>query len=821
MGGMKTAGLWNDVRFAMRGLFRAPAFTVIMVGTLALGIGATTVIFSVVNGVLLKPLPFEDPDELVGVGMTPFPSLRGISSLSTAQYFTYRDENRVFEDIGFWDDRQVSVTGVAEPEQLSAMLVTAGLLPLLRVQPVIGRRFTEEDDSPGAPETVMLSHAYWQRQFRADPGVVGSTLGVDGRPREILGVLPPQFTLPRQETAVYLPYQLDQAEAYFGGFNHQAIARLLPGATIEQAGADVERMMPMAVEQFYVPGRMTLGMFEDRDWVADLRPLKQDYVGDTGNVLWVLLGTVGIVLLIACANVANLFLVRSAGRQQEVAVRTAMGAARGQIARQFLLESLVLGLMGGLAGLGLAFGGVRLLTWMGPESLPRLNEISLDSAVLTFTLGISLLSGLVFGLFPVFRLGGLDLVASLKEGGRGVSVGKERHRARNTLIVAQMALALVLLAGSGLMIRSFQALRNVDPGFANPEEVLTFRVAIPAAEIEDEAEVALAYEDIWRRLREIPGVTSVGGSTSLTMDGHGSVGPNLIWIEDFPVPADQLPRATRTKWITGAYFEAMQNPILAGRPIEWSDIHDRALVVVVTANFAEEHWGSPFAALGKRISWIRPAGGDTWEEIVGVVGDVHDIGLSQPAPPVVFVPMGRRTLAFAVRTSRPTASSLLPEVRAVVGAVNPNLPLADIRTLDEILDQSMARTSFTLVMLSIAAAVALALGLVGIYGVISYVVSQRTREIGVRMALGADHRDVSWMVLRQGMILTSIGVVVGLVAAVGLTRHMSSLLYGVEATDPVTFGVVVAVLVAVALVASYLPALRASRTDPLEALRFE
>ena len=304
---MKTAGLWNDARFAMRGLFRAPAFTVIMVGTLALGIGATTAIFSVVNGVLLKPLPFEDADELIGVGM--FPRLTGISSLSTAQYFTYRDENRVFEDIGFWDDRQVSVTGVAEPEQLSAILVTAGLLPLLRVQPVIGRRFTEEDDSPDSPETVMLSHAYWQRQFGADPGVVGSTLRVDGRPREILGVLPPQLTLPWQETAIYLPYQLDQAEAYFGGLTHQAIARLLPGATIEQADADVERMMPMSVEQFYFPGRMTLGMFEDRDWAAHLRPLKQDYVGDTGNVLWVLLGTVGIVLLIACANVANLFLV--------------------------------------------------------------------------------------------------------------------------------------------------------------------------------------------------------------------------------------------------------------------------------------------------------------------------------------------------------------------------------------------------------------------------------------------------------------------------------------------------------------------------------
>lgn len=423
-------GLWNDARFAMRGLFRAPGFAAITIGTLALGIGAVAAIFTVVNGVLLKPLPFEDPDELVGVWHTaPAAGLDQVG-LSTAMCLTYREVNRVFEDIGFWNNRQVSVTGLAEPEQLMAVSVTAGLLPVLRVQPMIGRRFTEEDDSPGAPQTIMLSHAYWQRQFAADPGVVGSTLRVDGTQREVIGVLPPAFVLPRLEASIYIPLQWDRTNLA-PVWGYRSVARLLPDATIELAQADVARMLPMVPELF--PGAaLSLSTIERTQLGPNLRPLHQDFVGDVGNVLWVLLGTVGIVLLIACANVSNLFLVRAEGRLQEVAVRTVMGAGRGQIARQLLLESLALGLLGGLAGLGLALGGVRLLTWMGPASLPRLNEISLDPTVLAFTVAVSLFSGLLFGLLAVFRLRGLDLVASLKEGGRGGSAGKERHRARNT-----------------------------------------------------------------------------------------------------------------------------------------------------------------------------------------------------------------------------------------------------------------------------------------------------------------------------------------------------------------------------------------------------
>ncbi len=826
------AGMSLDLKIAFRALARAPGFVAVAVLTLAVGIGASTAVFTVVNGVLLKPLPFDDPDELVRIRNWTF-------DLYPDQYFTYRDENRVFEDIGvFYSgyDTQGAVTGMAGPEQVTTTFLTAGLLPLLRVQPVIGRLFTEEDDSPGAPTTIMLSHAFWQRQFGADPAVVGRTTNVYGLPIEIIGVLPPEFTLPQQEASIYAPFRWDRANprnvpAY------SVIARLSPGATIEQANADLERMVPLWVEQSR--NAPTLASLEETPWVTDARPLRPDYVGDIGNVLWMLLGTVGIILLIACANVANLFLVRSEGRQQEVAVRTALGASRGQIARQFLLESLTLGLLGGLAGLGLALGGVRLLTWMGPETLPRMGEIALDPTVLAFALGISLLSALLFGLSPVFRVRGLDLVSSLKDGGRGGSVGTERHRVRHILVVAQMALALVLLIGSGLMIRSFQALRNVDPGFSNPEEVLTFRIAISRARIEDHAQVVLTYEDIWRRLQEIPGVTSVGASTSLAMDPGGA--SSLLQVENFPVIPPENPPIVPSKWITEGYFETMQIPLLAGRPIGWSHIHARALVAVVSANFAEQKWGSPAAALGERIR-LNDSETPIWREIIGVVGNVHADGLSQPAPTVIFWPMAQnrpaglypgsvnqrsdglfvfRVIAFAVRTSRPRPLGLLPKVREAVRAVNPNLALYEERTLDDILAQSMARTSFISVMLAIAATVALALGVVGIYGVISYVVSQRTREIGLRMVLGANHRDVRRMVLRQGMILAGIGVVIGLVAAVRLTRLLSSLLYGVEATDPVTFGAVSALLTSVALVASYLPALRASRTDPLEALRFE
>ena len=819
----------QQLQYTFRKLLRAPLFTTVALLTLAVGIGSNAAIFSVVNGVLLKPLPFEDPEQLVGIWHTA-PGL-GFDEVnqSPALHFTYVDEGTAFESVGMWDDATVSVTGLAEPEQVAAMYVTHQTLPLLRIRPTIGRTFTLEDDSPESPESVVLSHGYWARRFGEDRDVLGRTMVINGRSMEIIGVLPEDLRFLTSDPEVYLPFQWDRSEVLFGNFSYQALARLAPGASVGQANADLERMIPMAVELF--PGGLNMGMLEEARFGPLVRPLKQDVVGDVGNVLWVLLGTVAIILLIACANVANLFIVRAEGRQREMAVRTALGAERAQIVGQLLTESVLLGVAGGLAGLALAYGGLKLLVAMGPESLPRLSEIGVDPLVLAFTAAISVLASVLFGLFPALRFGSANLVASLKEGGRGGSAGKEQHFARNSLVVAQMALALILLAGSGLMIRSFQALRSVDPGFDAPEEVLTFRVTVPTAEIEEHTQVAQAHQEMLRRIQAIPGVTSASFASSVTMDGWDS--NDAVEVEEFPVEGDQIPPIRRFKWVGEGYFETMGNPVIAGRTLTFGDAQDQLEVAVITADFASEYWGSPGEAVGKRI---RQFGGDLgngpWREIVGVVGREHDDGMSEDPVPTVYWPqlvsdfygddiMTQRSMAFAIRTSTGNPMGLLAEAREAVWSVNPNLPVARVRTLDEYVDRSMARTSFTLIMLGIAAAVALFLGSVGMYGVISYVVSQRTREIGVRMAMGAEQADVSRMVLKQALMLASAGVVIGLAAAMGLTRLMSSLLFGVSPMDPVTFASVAVGLSAVALVASYVPARRAAKVDPVVALRFE
>ncbi len=820
----------QQLMYTFRKLLRAPLFTTVAVLTLAVGIGSTAAIFSVVNGVLLKPLPFEDPEELVGIWHTaPGLDFEELNQ-SPALHFTYLDEGTAFESVGMWDNATASVTGLAEPEQVSAMYVTHQTLPLLGVQPVMGRTFTLEDDSPGTPGTVLLSHGYWVRRFGEDRDVLGRTIAINSTSMEIIGVLPEGLRFLTSDADVYLPFQFDRSEVFFGNFSSQALGRLAPGATVTQANTDLERMIPMAIELF--PGPFNLGMLDQAQFGPLVRPLKQDVIGDIGNVLWVLLGTVAIVLLIACANVANLFIVRAEGRQREMAVRTVMGAERGQIVRQLLTESVVLGLAGGVTGLAIAFWGLKLLVAMGPESLPRLSEIGVDPLVLGFTAVISVVASVLFGLFPALKFGNANLVASLKEGGRGGTAGKAQHFARNSLVVAQMALALILLAGSGLMIRSFQALRSVDPGFDAPEQVLTFRATIPSAEIENHVQVAQAHREILRNIQAIPGVTSAAFSSSVTMDRWDS--NDAVEVEDFPVEGDQIPPIRRFKWVGEGYHETMGNPVIAGRALTFADAQDQLPVSMVTADFVREYWDSPAEAVGKRI---RNFGGDlgdgTWHEIVGVVGSEHDNGMSRESVPTVYWPqlvtdfygdngpMTQRSMAFAVRTATGNPMALLDAAREAVWSVNPNLPVARVRTLDEYVDRSMARTSFTLIMLAIAAAVALLLSSVGIYGVISYVVSQRTRELGVRMAMGAEQSDVSRMVLKQAFVLAGGGVVIGLAGAMGLTRLMSSLLFGVSPMDPVTFGAVAVGLSAVALLASYLPARRAANVDPVVALRFE
>jgi len=819
----------SQFRYVARKLVHSPMFTAVALLTLALAIGANTAVFSVVNGVLLKPLPFEDPDRLVGLWHSA-PGLGfDLVNQSPALHFTYQEEGQVFDGVGMWDNSSSAVTGLDRPEEVASMYVTAGTLPLLGVQPSLGRLFGEQDEQPEAPLTVVLSHGYWQSRFGADPGALGETLRINGRPHEIIGVLPAETRFLDYDPRFYLPFQFDRSELFLGNFSYQGVARLKQGVTLEQAAADVTRMIPIATEKF--PSGVSLQMLREAGFAANIRPLKLDAVGTIGNTLWILLGTVGLVLLIACANVANLFLVRAEERQLEVAVRSALGASRAQVARGFLLETGLLGLLGGLIGLGLAWAGLLLLRATAPQGLPRLGEIALDPVVLGFTLAIAALSGLIFGMFPVLRIG-RQLAGTLKEGGRGGGAGRHSNRTRKVLVAAQVALALVLAIGSGLMFRSFQALRNVDPGFVGAEEVLTARVSIPSAEIEDPAQVALAHELIEQRLRELGGVVSVGASSSITMDGRNS--NDVTEAEDFPVAEGQLPPVRRYKWVTPTYFETMGNPLIAGRVISWADIHERAPVIVVTDNLAREYWGEPAAALGKRMRMpaIEGLQQGPWREIVGVVGNVQDDGLDQDPPTIIYWPLAvsqfwneelfvQRSMVFALRTTRIADPSLQDEVRETVWSVNSNLPLASVRTLDEILDRSMARTSFTLVMLGIAAGAALLLGAVGIYGVSSYVVSQRSREIGIRMALGAQSRDVRAMVLREGLLLAVAGVAVGIGAAVGLTRLMSALLFGVSAADALTYVTVAAALTAVAMLATWLPARRATRVDPIEALRWK
>jgi predicted permease len=812
-------------RLAARRLLKAPLFTAVTLLTLAIGIGANTAIFSVVYGVLLKPLPFAEPDRLVAVWHRA-PGL-GIEQLnqSPSSYLIVRDEGRVFQDIGIWNGTAVSITGRGEPERVQGLMVTDGTLPLLGVVPLKGRLFTRADDSPGTPRRVIVTHGYWQRRF-GGADIVGQTMTIDGEPLEVIGVLPPTFRFLNEDPSILLPLQFDRAKLFVGNFSYQGVARLKPGVTIAQANADVARLLPSLPDRFPLPPGFTRKAFDDLKMSPNVYPFANDAVGDVGTMLWILLGTVGMVLLIACANVANLCLVRAEGRHQEFAVRTALGASRGQIARSLLSESLALGLVGGALGVLIARAGLSLLVWLAPTGLPRLNEIEINGVVLLFTLGISLLAGLLFGLIPVLRFGEPSVTA-LKEGGRSASDGPTRHRARNTLVVAEIALALVLLVVSGLMIRSFQALRAVDPGFRDPEQVQTFRISVPDALVPDENQAVRTHQQIAEQLARVPGVTSVGLSSAIAMDGYNSNDP--VFVEGITPEDGPIPPLRRFKWIGPGYVETMGNRIVAGRTLTWNDAYQRLPVVVISENLAREFWKTPGEALGKRI---RNTPANPWREIVGVVGNERDNGLHVPAPTTVYWPMAMdkfwsdptfvsRNMGYAVRSPRLQSAGFLRELQQAVWSVNANLPVANPRSLAEIRASSMAQTSFALTMLGVAASVALLLGVVGIYGVIAYIAAQRTREIGVRMALGAQASDVRRLFVGHGLKLVAIGLVLGIAAAMALTRLMSTLLFGVGPMDPLTYVAVSFVLGTVALVATYLPARRAARVDPVVALRMD
>ncbi|MCU1248651.1 MAG: permease [Edaphobacter sp.] len=823
-----------DIKFTFRRLRKSPGFAVTVLLTLGIGIGANTTVFSVVDGVLLKPLPYPDSDRLVALWLNA-PGAAGLANftsglhLSASMYFTFAEQNRTFQSLGIWTSGTANVTGLARPEEVHTELVSDGVLQTLDVPPVAGRWLTGADQDPRGAKAVMLSYGYWQRRFGGDRGVIGRSIQVDAQPREIVGVTPQRFRLVDKDFDLLVPLAFDREHLKLAGFGFDGVARLKPGITLAQADADVTRLIAVWMDTWTNGPGTNPHFYETWKITPNFRLLKQQVIGSVDNVLWVVMATVGLVMLIACTNVANLLLVRADGRQQELSIRAALGAGRARIARELLIESASLGLMGGVLAVAVAYAGLRLLVAVGPANLPRLSEISLDARSLGFTLALSVLSGLLFGSIPAWKYAQTRAAAMIPGANRTASAGRERHRSRNLLVVAQVAMALILLVSALLMIRTFAALRNVEPGFADAEHLQTMRISIPGSLVADPQMVTRIQNDIADKLAAIPGVGSVGFAAAVPMEG---VDPNWdqMRIEGKNYEGGDPPLRLFNS-VSPGYFKAAGTRLVAGRDFTWTDIYGLRPVAMVSENFARESWGSASAAVGKRI---RQFSSMPWVEVIGVVEDVRHNGVDEDAPAIVYWPPMQqdpytaqptidapRSVTFAIRSTRAGNESFLTEVQQAVWSVNANLPLASVRTMQEIYGASLARTSFTLVMLAIAGSMALLLGILGIYGVISYGVSQRTREIGIRLALGAQKGELKWMFVRSALLLTAVGVAIGMGTAAALMQLMKSLLFGISPLDPFTYITVPLVLTASATFASYLPARRAAAVDPVEALRAE
>ena len=817
----------SQLRQIVRRLWRAPVFTVITLITLAAGVGANIAVFSVIEGVLLKPLPYVHPESLVGIWHTaPGLNLDDVN-MAPSNYFIYREQNRTFQDIGIYQGDSVSVTGHGNPEQVQALDVTDGVLPVLGLPPFLGRWFNGTDDSPSGPDTVMLSYDYWQKRFGSDQSIVGQSIRVDGKARQVIGVMPKEFRfLDWEQPSLFLPLRLDRSKTTLGEFSYEGVGRLRPGVTKKEANADVARMWPIVMESFPTPPGFSIDLFKKARLGPNVRPLSVDVIGDVGKLLWVLMGSIGVVLLIACANVANLLLVRAEGRHHELAVCSALGASPWRIAKQFLLESAVLGVMGSALGLVLAWGALRLLVVLGPAGLPRLHDIGIDLYVLLFTLGVALFCSLLFGSIPALRYAGTRVGTGLRES-RTTSQGRERHRTRNTLVVVQVSLAFVLLICSGLMIRTFRALIHVDAGYDTDAKIQTVRLGIPEADVPKDDDVLRMQQAIVRKIAAVPGVESVSFGGSVPMDGNGWHDP--VYAEDRSYAGSAMPPLREFVFGAPGYLKTLGIPLVAGRDFTWDETFQKLPVGMVSENFARESWGSAQNALGKHI---RVSTKDDWREIVGVIGDVHDDGMSKEAPTVAYWPTAvarfesnlvtiRRFVVFTIRTPRAGSESLMKDVRQAVWSVDANLPLTSIHTQDYYYQKSISRTSFTLVMLLIAASIALLLGIVGLYGVIAYSASQRTREIGIRIALGAQRNSITAMFVRQGLVLAGIGIVCGLLLAFVATQFLKSLLFHVNPADPLTYILACIALCGAATLASYLPSRRTAAVNPVDALRAE
>jgi len=830
------------LRQAARGLRRNPTFTTAVLLTLALAIGANTAVFSVVNGVLINPLPYPEPDSLISVltlapGAPNAPGTSGgIADMpeSASMYVTYAENNRSFESLGVFQRFPLNVVGADGSEQIRGVSVSRGVLEALRVQPMLGRAFTEVDFHAGGSDVVILGWGYWQRRFGGDPSVVGRTLTSDSRSLKVVGVMPRDFRVVTVEPEVLVPLWFDRSTLTLVFFQYEMVARLKPGVTLAQADADLGRLTYLWGGAWPMPPGYGRGPrpFDSWRFLSVARPLKDGVVGGVANVLWLLMATIGIVMLIACANVANLVLVRSEGRQQEFAVRMALGAGRGRLMGEWLLESVVLALLGGAIGTGIAYAGVRLLKAIGPDTLPRLQEITIDARVLAFAVGVSILSGILFGLIPAFNYAGRRL-SGILAGSRGSSDSRERLRTRNGLVVAQVALALVLLVSSGLMIRTFIALRSVVPGF-DIGEVQTIGIAIPSSVAATPDQTAQIHKVMLRELATIPGVTAVALTNAMPM---GAFVPNGFGSSQMPLVSERdtsdQARNRQLRWfkyVSPGYFGTSGTRVVAGREYTWEDLDALRPVAIVSKNLAIEQWGSPEAALGQRV---RPDPNASWREVIGVVEDVREYGVHMSPPPIAYwpsrtegftelVPMDvPRRVVLMARSPRAGSEALIDAIRERLSSVNNGVPVTLVLTMRQVYDASMTRTSFALVMLGIAAFMALVLGLVGIYGVVAYAATRRTREVGIRLTLGAQQREVQGMFLRQGLVLTCIGIAIGLGAAVGLMRVMASLLFDVSPVDPLTYVAVALLLMTATLLASYVPARRISRVDPAVAMRAE
>ncbi|HET7622745.1 MAG TPA: ABC transporter permease [Gemmatimonadaceae bacterium] len=826
--------LAQDLRYAARSLRRSPGFTIVAILTLGLGLGATAAIFTLLNAVVLQPLPYPEPDRLVDIG-TRWPGVNADMriGISPANYFYFRDHSRALEDVGIYHSTEATITGDDHPERVRVVQASAGVLRALRARPELGRIISDDDDQPAstAPGSVapgpsapvaVLSHDFWARRYGGDPNIIGKTIWMDSRAVPIVGVLEAGVQLPDQDVDVWQALGLNPVARATNWHTFGALARLRPGVTLDQARSELAAISSRVVELF--PTAYSDAFMKDTGFRFDVASMRSIVLGDVGRSMWILFGTVGLVLLIACFNVANLFLARTEGRQQETAIRMALGARSAQLARHYLTESALLALFAAALGIAFAWGAVQMLLAFSPSWIPRLSMVRLGWESVAFTVLISLAAAAAFGLFPVVAAR-RTAEESRRGGARGSTATRKQHAVRSTLVVVQMALALVLLAAAGLMLRSFGKLRSVDTG-VSPEGILTMQLHLPSQRYGSYEQVSAFYRELTSRLEGLPGIARASVTTALPLAEDG-FGCNAVGVEDHPPTPNVSAPCVPVSAVSPGFFSALGISV-RGRIPTWSDVESRSGAVVVSKALAQRFWPGE-DPIGKGVrgnGWGQP-----FYRVVGVTEDVRYNGLDKPPAEMVYFPLvpmegaplwsPERSVTLVVKSTSAHPEQLAATVRRTLADIDSDIPLANVRTMDDVVAKSMARTSLTMLLLAIAGGMALVLAAVGLYGVISYIVSRRTREIGIRVALGAQVTEVIRSVTLQSLRLSLVGTAAGVMGALLLTRFLRSMLYDVSPTDPAVLAGVSLVLVAVALAASYLPARRAAKIDPVAALRAE